>query len=102
MAVLRRMATFITIIIIQDWKINGKIFYNKTFLNDKFRVYYQQKSLKEKGKVFLDPNKLSSDGTTSINQQSWSDDGSLFAYGISEKGSDWVTLKVFYLIYNFL
>lgn len=59
-------------------------------------MYYQQKNLNEKGKVFLDPNKLSSDGTTSINNQSWSDDGSIMAYGISEKGSDWVTLKVYF------
>lgn len=62
-------------------------------------MLYQQKNWDEKGEIFVDPNKFSEDGTTSINQQSWSEDGSIFAYGISEKGSDWVTLKVcFYLM----
>ncbi len=56
-------------------------------------VIYIQESLSDEGKVFLDPNILSDDGTTSIRQQSWSDDGSLLAYGLSEKGSDWVTVK---------
>ncbi|VDM81591.1 unnamed protein product, partial [Strongylus vulgaris] len=56
-------------------------------------VIYQQKSLKEKGEVFLDPNAMSSDGTTSIRISAWTKDGSIYAYGLSEKGSDWVTVK---------
>jgi prolyl oligopeptidase len=56
-------------------------------------VIYIQESLSDAGKVFLDPNVLSDDGTTSVRQQSWSEDGSLLAYGLSEKGSDWVTVK---------
>lgn len=56
-------------------------------------VVYQQKSLIDKGEVFLDPNALSSDGTISIRTSAWTSDGSIFAYGLSEQGSDWVTVK---------
>ncbi|KHJ99898.1 hypothetical protein OESDEN_00083, partial [Oesophagostomum dentatum] len=58
------------------------------------RVIYQQKSLNEKGEVFLDPNTMSEDGTTFLRISAWTKDGSIFAYGLSEKGSDWVTVKV--------
>ncbi|KHJ96595.1 peptidase, S9A/B/C family, catalytic domain protein, partial [Oesophagostomum dentatum] len=57
------------------------------------RVIYQQKSLSEKGEVFLDPNTMSEDGTTFLRISAWTKDGSIFAYGLSEKGSDWVTVK---------
>lgn len=39
--------------------------------------------------VFLDPNTFSEEGTTSLGGTSFSKDGSLFAYSISEGGSDW-------------
>ncbi|KAH7701724.1 prolyl oligopeptidase, partial [Aphelenchoides avenae] len=66
-------------------------YYNSGLQNQS--VLYQQKSLDEKGTVFMDPNKLSDDGTTFIRQSSWTDDGTMLAYGVSEKGSDWVTVK---------
>ncbi|KAK0406927.1 hypothetical protein QR680_018893 [Steinernema hermaphroditum] len=56
-------------------------------------VIYQQTSLDAPGKVFLDPNTLSSDGTTSVRQTCWTEDGEIYAYGLSEKGSDWVTVR---------
>lgn len=59
-------------------------------------VLYQQKSLEEKGAVFLDPNTFSEDGTTALSQTAWTEDGQIMAYGISEKGSDLVTVKVNY------
>jgi len=47
----------------------------------------------------MDPNTWSEDGTTSLSHTSWTEDGTLLAYGVSEKGSDWKTIKVlfFYL-----
>ena len=62
-------------------------------------VLYQQKHYKEKGTLFFDPNGLSDDGTTAIRQTRWTEDGKIWAYGLSEKGSDWMTLKVRILIY---
>ncbi|CAI4221525.1 unnamed protein product [Auanema sp. JU1783] len=56
-------------------------------------VLYQQKSLNEKGSVFLDVNEINKEGTTSLRTSAWTKDGSIYAYGLSENGSDWVTVK---------
>lgn len=61
-----------------------------------FSVLYRQKELGGKAEVFLDPNVFSDDGTTSVSIQRFSPDGAILAYGLSEAGSDWVTLKVLY------
>ncbi len=57
-------------------------------------VYYIQESLESEGKVFQDPNLLSDDGTTAISGRSFTEDGTIMAYSVSEKGSDWNTVKV--------
>ncbi len=44
--------------------------------------------------MFLDPNKLSEDGTVAIRGSAFSEDGSIFAYGLSKKGSDWLSIHV--------
>ena len=41
------------------------------------------------GKVLLDPNTLSKDGTVALRETAISDDGGLFAYALSDAGSDW-------------
>ena len=41
------------------------------------------------GKVLLDPNTLSKDGTVALRETAISDDGRLFAYALSDAGSDW-------------
>ena len=52
-------------------------------------VLYRKKVGSDEASVFLDPNKLSEDGTTSLAGTAFTKDGSLFAYSISEGGSDW-------------
>jgi prolyl oligopeptidase len=44
--------------------------------------------------VLLDPNTLSKDGTVALRETAPSDDGRLFAYALSEAGSDWQTWQV--------
>jgi prolyl oligopeptidase len=57
-------------------------------------VYYIQKGVNGKPEEFLDPNKFSADGTSTLSAFSLSKDGKYLGYGISQGGSDWVTLKV--------
>lgn len=59
-------------------------------------MYYIADTYEEKGKVLLDPNKLSDDGTTHVKFKAFTDDGTIMAYGLSERGSDWTTVKVGY------
>lgn len=57
-------------------------------------VLYRQKGENGTPEVFLDPNSFSSDGTSSLADYAFNQNGSLFAYQISEGGSDWRTVKV--------
>ncbi len=57
-------------------------------------VLYVQDALDAEPRVLLDPNTLSTDGTVALSSLSVSDDGELLGYGLSNAGSDWVTLKI--------
>ena len=57
-------------------------------------VYFIQKGENGTPEVFLDPNKFSPDGTSVLSLFSPSTDGKYLAYGISQGGSDWVTVNV--------
>jgi prolyl oligopeptidase len=46
------------------------------------------------GRELLDPNTLSADGTVALRETAISADGRLFAYALSEAGSDWQTWRV--------
>ena len=53
-----------------------------------------QESLEAEPEVFFNPNSLSEDGTVALGTKAFSEDGELFAYALSESGSDWNTVKV--------
>jgi prolyl oligopeptidase len=41
------------------------------------------------GRILVDPNKLSADGTVALRETAMSADGRLFAYALTDAGSDW-------------
>jgi prolyl oligopeptidase len=65
-------------------------FYKNDGLQNQYVIYrYLKDSDPETAEVFLDPNTFSAKGTTSLGGANFTKDGSLFAYSISEGGSDW-------------
>ncbi|MFT3745760.1 MAG: prolyl oligopeptidase family serine peptidase [Pyrinomonadaceae bacterium] len=60
-------------------------------------VLYKATSITDPGTVFFDPNKLRADGTAALGGSSFTDDGKLWAYGVSQAGSDrseWFVMDV--------
>ncbi len=57
-------------------------------------VLYFQNSLTDDPKTLINPNLLSPDGTISLGSTAYSHDGKLFAYGLSQSGSDTQIVKI--------
>ena len=48
----------------------------------------------EKAELWFDPNLLSTDGTAALSSTAFSKSGKYYAYGVSQRGSDWYTIYV--------
>jgi len=72
----------------------GRLFYSKNSGLQRQPVLYMRPSFTAEPVVVLDPNELWPDGATSLQQYEASPDGKLLAYGMSEGGADWRTLRV--------
>ena len=64
-------------------------FYKNDGLQNQYVMYRAKNEDLSDATIFLDPNKFSEDGTVSLAGGSFTKDGSLYAYLISEGGSDW-------------
>lgn len=72
----------------------GRWFYSHNSGLQNQSVLMTTPSLATPGEVLLDPNQMAADGTTSLTDYEPTEDGKLLAYGVSEAGSDWTTLRV--------
>ncbi|KPI89376.1 putative prolyl oligopeptidase [Leptomonas seymouri] len=73
----------------------GKYYFDHNTGLQNQNVIMQSDSLDDKNaSVFLDPNTLSADGTTALKSHGWSKSEELFAYSLSDKGSDWQYIHV--------
>ena len=72
----------------------GRWWYSKNSGLQKQNVWYARETLNGADKLVLDPNQLSPDGSTALSDFTPSPDGTKYVYGLSEGGSDWVTLCV--------
>jgi prolyl oligopeptidase len=78
----------------QPFEHGGRWFFTHNSGLQNQAVLMTAESLEGESKVLLDPNTMSKDGTTSLSDYAPTEDGKLIAYGVSEAGSDWTTIRV--------
>ena len=72
----------------------GMLFYNKNSGLQPQGVWMMRASIDGPERIVIDPNVLSPDGSIALSQFAPSPDGKLFAYGLSQGGSDWSTVYI--------
>ena len=73
---------------------NGRIFYTRNSGLQRQAPVFVRTSLSSEPTLVIDPNDISEDGSVSLQQWEPSPDAKLFAYGLSEGGADWRTIRV--------
>lgn len=74
--------------------VGGHWFYRRNSGLQRQAVWYTREALDGEERVLIDPNRLSPDGSVELSLFSPSPDGKRYAYGLSQGGSDWVTVYV--------
>ena len=72
----------------------GRIFYTRNSGLQRQSPIFMRTSVSSEPALVIDPNVISEDGSLSLQQWEPSPDAKLFAYGLSEGGADWRTLRV--------
>lgn len=72
----------------------GKIWYRKNSGLQKQAPLYVRDSLTAAPRLVIDPNTISASGNVALEETVVSPDGTLMAYGLSEGGADWRTIKI--------
>ena len=72
----------------------GKLFYAKNTGLQRQSPVFVRSSATAPPTLVIDPNVISEDGSVSLSQWSPSPDAKLLAYGLSEGGADWNTIRV--------
>ena len=72
----------------------GKLFYAKNTGLQRQSPVFVRSSATAPPTLVIDPNAISEDGSVSLSQWSPSPDAKLLAYGLSEGGADWNTIRV--------
>ncbi|MGA9851350.1 MAG: prolyl oligopeptidase family serine peptidase [Gammaproteobacteria bacterium] len=72
----------------------GRLFFSKNTGLQNQSVVFEQESPTAQPRMLIDPNTLSPDGSIALLQYAPSEDGRYLAYGLSQGGSDWETLRV--------
>jgi prolyl oligopeptidase len=76
------------------FKEGGRYFYSRNDGLQPQSVIFSADTLDAAPRVVIDPNTLSKDGTVALAGSSVAKDGRLWAYGLTDAGSDWNTWKV--------
>ena len=72
----------------------GKLFYARNSGLQRQSPVFMRASATAPATLVIDPNVISEDGSVSLSQWMPSPDGTLLAYGLSEGGADWNTVRV--------
>ncbi len=72
----------------------GRMFYARNAGLQRQAPIYMRTSVETPGTIVIDPNLISEEGTLALMQFTPSPDAKLLAYGLSEGGADWQTIRV--------